>query len=103
MNLLNVPSLNVCLRIVVVTCEVVNYYNVYKYLCYYYLSMCSHVRISTLSDVWVRSYRVGVSVLSFRRPFVFDTFPFELVRFRYTVSPYSYSCSTCSFFISFSC
>ena len=34
MNLFNVLSLKVRLRIVVVTCEVVNYYHVYKYLCY---------------------------------------------------------------------
>ena len=32
--------------------------------------------------------RVGVFVLPFRRPFAFDTYPFELVRFRYTVSSF---------------
>ena len=41
------------------TCAVVNYYHVYKYLCYYCLSMCFRVCMLSLSDDWVRYDRSG--------------------------------------------
>ena len=63
----------------------------------YYL----HVLMSGLLDNWL-SYGSVCFRFAFRRPFVFDTYPFELVHFRYPVSLYSFLCSTILFLISFS-
>ena len=79
-------------------CEVVNYYHNLQLLCYYHLSI---VFMYSCQVSWMIGHHMGrcVSVLTFRRPFVFDIYPFELVRFRYLLSPYLFSCLTIPFSI----
>ena len=61
-------------------CEVVNYYYGLQLLVLLSFVYCFYVLMSGLLDYWV-SYGSVVSVLTFRRPFVFDTYLFELFRF----------------------
>jgi len=71
--------------------EVVNYYNTITRS----MSSCTNIRFD-----WV-SYESVCFCFVFRRLFVFDTYSFELVRFRYPVSLYLFSCSTILFSILF--
>ena len=61
-------------------CEVVNYYHSLQLFVLLSFVYCFYVLMSGLLDYWV-SYGSVVSVLTFRRPFVFDTYLFELFRF----------------------
>ena len=81
-------------------CVVVNYYHSLQLLVLLSFVYCFHVPMSGLFDDWV-SYESVCFRFDFRRPFVFNTYPFELVCFRYFVSPYSFLCSTTPFSIPF--
>ena len=78
-------------------CEVVNYYRSLQLLVYYHLSI---VFMYSCPVCWIIEDLMGWCVPFRRRPFIFNAF--ELVRFRYPVSPYSFPCSTIKFSISFS-
>ena len=82
-------------------CEVVNYYHGLQLLMLLSFIYCFHVLISDLLDDWV-SY--GSVCFRFNFPYTvfFNIYPFELVRFRFPVSSFSFSCSTIPFSISFS-
>jgi len=82
-------------------CELVNYYHSLQLFVLLSFVYCFHVLMSGLLDDWV-SYGSVCFRFDFRRPFVFNIYPFELVRFRYPVSPYSFLCSTTPFSTSFS-
>ena len=82
-------------------CEDVNYYHSLQLLVLLSFVYYFHVLMFGLLDNWV-SYGSVCFRFAFRRPFVFDTYPFELVRFRYPVIPCSFSCSSFPFSISYS-
>ena len=94
MNLLNHLSVDLWVATIYYTtkCMTVNLFvklwiiiMVYNYLCYYHLSI---IFIYSCRVCWMIGYRTGqcASVLTFRRLFAFDTYPFELVHFLYPVS-----------------
>ena len=101
MNLLNPLSKYGLVCSYELVCEVVNYYHDLQLLVLLSFVYCFHILMSGFF-LSLGIYGSVVSVLAFRRPFVFDTYLFELFCFRYPVSPYSFSCSTIPFSISFS-
>ena len=78
-------------------CEVVNYYHSLQLLVLlsFVLFSCTHVRFVG----WLRIIGSVCFHFAFRRPFVFDTYPFGLVRFWYPISPYLFPCSAIMFSI----
>ena len=110
MNLLNHLSVDLWVATIYYTtkCMTVNLFvklwiiiMIYNYLCYYHLSI---IFIYSCGVCWITGYHTDryIFILIFCRPFIFYIYPFELVRFRYPVSLYLFSCSIIPFLILFS-